>query len=109
MSDIRAPAHLKRRGRALWKGVDLDYQLDSAHDRERLRVACEAADRLEEARVRIAKDGTYVETPHGMKAHPAVKVEQDCRVILLRSLRELGVDTAEGSAPRLPTKWRPAA
>ena len=44
------PKHLRRRGRALWRGVHGDYHLDTAHDRERLLVACEAADRLDEAR-----------------------------------------------------------
>ncbi len=100
------PEHLKRRGRALWRGVHRDYILDTTHDRQRLLVACEAADRLDEARARIEQDGTYVTSPQGLKAHPAVKVEQDSRIILLRALRELGVDVAEPHVVRPPSRWQ---
>lgn len=100
------PKHLKARGGTLWRGVHRDYLIDTTHDRGRLLVACEVADRLDEARERIDQDGTFVTSPQGLKAHPAVKVEQDSRIILLRSIRELGVDVAEAQPTRTPTRWQ---
>jgi phage terminase small subunit len=74
------------------------YQLDV------LETACVAADRLEEARQAIAQDGLIVghASLNGPRAHPAVAIERDSRVALLRSLRELALspeDVAEAPRP----------
>ena len=100
------PKHLKARGRALWRGVHRDYVLDTAHDRQRLLVACEASDRIDEARARIDQDGVFVTSPQGLKSHPGIKLEQDNRIILLRALRELGVDVADPAIVRPPSRWQ---
>jgi len=66
------------------------------HDFLRLRTACEAWDRLQEARRRLAKDGAYVEDRFDqLRAHPAVQVEKDARIGFLRALREMGLDVLE--------------
>jgi P27 family predicted phage terminase small subunit len=102
----RAPEHLRAAGRDLWSGILRGYQLDEAHQRAILASACEAADRQVEAREAIAKDGAYIEGGrYGMKAHPALAVERDSRLAMVRCLRELGLDLAKDSAARPPSRW----
>ena len=88
----KPPAHLKAAGKALWRGIQTDWELDSAHDLIRLAAACEAADRMTEAREAVDRDGAYVSGRFGPKPHPGIAVERDARIALLRALRELGVD-----------------
>ena len=69
-----------------------------------LAAACEAWDRAEEARQRIAADGPYLADRFGqLKPHPALAVERDGRVAFLRSLRELSLDAAPPD-PRPPRR-----
>ena len=105
----RAPKHLKASGRALWSAVVNRYDLE-AHALHILAAACEAQDRMTEAREAIDADGLTVSARYGTKAHPAIAVERDCRNALLRSLRELGLDVdtnpSHRGAPPPPSRWR---
>jgi hypothetical protein len=69
-----------------------------------LQAAAEAWDRLQEARARLAKDGTYVEGRYGLRAHPAVAVEKDSKTLFARLLRELDLDGEPGPDPRPPRR-----
>ena len=101
------PAHLSRDARRLWRDVVDEYHLER-HHQVILTVACEALDRLAEARAAIAADGAYIDGRFGKKAHPALAVERDSRVAILRSLRELGLDLefAGDAVSRPPSRWR---
>ena len=79
-----------------------DYDLESHHQRL-LQAACEAWDRLQEAREVLRKEATYVEGRYGVRAHPAVAVERDSRVAFARLLRELDLDGEPAPDPR-PTR-----
>ena len=57
-----------------------------------LGAACEANDRMREAQATIARDGAYLDGRYGLRTHPAVAVERDSRLAMLRSFRELGLD-----------------
>ena len=92
----KPPTHLRAAGRKLWNGILQDWSIDRAHDLARLQAAAEAQDRMAEARAAIERDGAYVEGRFGPKAHPALSVERDSRIALLRALRELGVDAGAG-------------
>lgn len=100
------PPHLKAPGKALWKAILSEYDVGDAHDLARLQVAAECADRGAEARDAIERDGAYTEGKFGLKAHPALAVEQAARILLLRAIREMGVDVAEAQPTRPPTRWR---
>jgi phage terminase small subunit len=79
------------------------YDLEPHHQRL-LQAACEAWDRLQEAREVLRQEGTYVEGRYGPRAHPAVAVERDSRVAFARLLRELDLDGEPGPDPRPPRR-----
>lgn len=89
--DPAPPKHLKAESRRLWRRVVAAFHLEPHHETV-LSTACEALDRLREAQAAIDRDGAYVEGRFGLKAHPAIAVERDSRLAMLRALRELGLD-----------------
>lgn len=99
----KAPTHLRAATRGWYESVLGDYDLEP-HDQRLLQAACEAWDRLQEAREVLRKEGTYVEGRYGPRAHPAVAVERDSRVAFARLLRELDLNGEPGPDPRLPRR-----
>jgi P27 family predicted phage terminase small subunit len=88
----RAPQHLSKAQRALWRHVMAEYELEP-HHLKLLTLLCEALDRGEQARQAIASDGAYLPDRFGqLKAHPAVAVERDARIAAARLTRELDLD-----------------
>ena len=85
------PKHLQVAGRRLWRSVTSEYDV-AGPDLVVLQAACEAADRVTEAREAITRDGPYVEGRFGIRAHPALGIERDSRIAMLRALRELGLE-----------------
>jgi P27 family predicted phage terminase small subunit len=98
----RAPAHLSKAQRALWRHVIGVYELEPHHVKL-LTLLCEALDRGDEARQAIASDGAYLPDRFGqLKAHPAVAVERDARTAVARLTRELDLDGSPEPDPRPP-------
>lgn len=99
----KPPPHLGTAGRRLWRRVMTEYELAS-WQLDILETAAVAADRLEEARKRLAAEGLTVEHPRtGVRPHPCISIESSSRTAMLRALRELALsadDVAE--APRPP-------
>lgn len=100
-----APAHLSAEAKVVWRSTLSDYELESRH-LAILTVALEAFDRMREAQEAVRRDGAYVEGRFGMKAHPGLAVERDCRTAFLRAQRELGLDLEAPATSRPPTRWR---
>jgi hypothetical protein len=70
-----------------------------------LTHAAEAWDRCSQARETIAREGLTTPTRDGgSKLHPAVRVENDCRLTFARLIRELDLDLV----PPVETKRAPA-
>ena len=97
----RPPAHLKTTTKKWWKLVTDEYELDS-HHLKLLQAACEAWDRLQDAREVLNRDGvSYIDRFNAPRARPEVAVERDSRIGFARLVRELGLDAAGNpSAPR---------
>lgn len=100
----RPPAGLAAGGAALWRCVVREFALE-LHHLAILRAACQALDRIDEARAAIDRDGAYVIGRYGPKSHPALAIERDSRLAMIRGLRELGLDLAPTDS-RPPSRWR---
>ena len=98
-----APTHLKAPTRRWYADVLRDYDLEPHHERL-LQAAAEAWDRLQESRVTLRKDGTYIDGRYGKRAHPAVAVERDSRTAFARLIRELDLDSEPSPDPRPPRR-----
>ncbi len=94
-----APQHLSEASQALFVRIRDDYSLagdDAALTL--LRLAFEAVDRCEQARLRIATDGAYLPNRFGeLRPHAALAIERDSRLSAARLLRELGLSPDEAS------------
>jgi hypothetical protein len=70
-----------------------------------LRLAAEAWDRCEQARLVIAEQGlTYMDRFEQPRARPEVAIERDSRIAFARLIRELALDVdspADVRPPRL--------
>jgi P27 family predicted phage terminase small subunit len=83
---------LSARGKALWKSVVARFALEVEHLAV-LRTTLEAADRCDQARAQLARDGIVTTGARGgLVAHPAVAIERDARIAVLRGFRQLGLD-----------------
>ncbi len=108
MNGRTPPAHLSDASKRFWRRVLREYELET-HHLAILTVACEALDRLTEAREAITRDGAYIAGRFGIKAHPALAVENAARGAALKAIRELGLDLdspATTSPSRPPSRWR---
>jgi phage terminase small subunit len=82
-----------------------DWALEAHHVRL-LTLAAEAWDRYQQARKLIAVEGLTVSTRDGgARAHPAIRIETDCRLAFARLIRELDLDVT----PPKETAARPPA
>jgi phage terminase small subunit len=86
-----------------WAEVTTEYVLQ-AHHLRLLEACCSAWDRLTEAREVLTTEGLTVATRYGRKAHPAVSIERDSKMLFARLLRELDLDTEPPTPDR---SWRP--
>jgi P27 family predicted phage terminase small subunit len=92
------PAHLSEATQAWWKNVVEAFALEPHHLRQ-LECACDAWDRMVEARETVRKEGLTTPTRDGVKSHPAIAVERDSRKAFLEALRELDLDCPESPGP----------
>src|SRR5205809_1219299 len=95
----KAPAHLSRRMKSYWREIVGEFLL-APHQIELLRRGCEAADRADEARRIVEREGLTVTDRYGQtKPHPAVNIERDARLAIARLIRELALSPEEPEEP----------
>jgi P27 family predicted phage terminase small subunit len=98
------PGHLSEAMQAWWRTVVHDYDLD-AHHLHLLEAACDAKDRMVQARGVLRTEGLTVATRDGgKKKHPASDIERDSRLAFARLVRELDLDC---EPPQEQRGWRP--
>ena len=96
----KPPPHLTEQTRSWWRSVVKEYVLEMHHLRL-LQAACEAWDRLQQARELLSRDGLVVEGREGgVRPHPAVAIERDSRIGFARLVRELDLDTEPAASAR---------
>jgi P27 family predicted phage terminase small subunit len=84
----KPPTHLSAAAKALWLRLFNDYALEDAAGLLLLQSACEAYDRLQEARRILDKEGAIVKDRwQQAKPHPATGVERDARNQMHGALR----------------------
>jgi P27 family predicted phage terminase small subunit len=90
---MKSPKSLKETGKALWKSIIADYNFDDAASLELLERACQAADRAEQARESIEKNGGPIANDRFGVAqrHPAVNVERDAVATMVSCFKLLGL------------------
>jgi P27 family predicted phage terminase small subunit len=104
-----APVWLEEPTRNWWLRVVAKHDLLDEHHLRLLTLACEAWDRGQSARMKIAEEGaTYKNRFGDPVAHPAVKIEHDARLDFVRILRELNLDAATLPETRPPRRGRKA-
>lgn len=94
MSTQKAPEGVKAAGRRLWSSVTDDYELDE-HELSLLREAVRTVDLLADLDAAVRKDGALVESPQGIKAHPAAVEARQQRIALARLLAALRLPAGE--------------
>ena len=98
------PSHLSADAKGWWKTVVVDFELE-AHHLRLLQSACEAWDRMQQARTALAKHGglTFTKANGDISTHPAIAIERDARIAFARLVRELDLDSgALAEAKRAP-------
>ncbi len=90
----RPPAGLRRSGRALWRAVLRDYELDE-HETTILRECCRTADTLDDMQSLIEAEGLTSTTSQGTRVHPALVELRQQRVTFARLLTALRIPSGE--------------
>jgi len=102
----KPPAGAGKAGAALWRSVLAGYDLEQ-HELLLLREAVRTVDVLDELTSRVAAEGSVVDSPQGLKAHPGLVEARQQRITyarLLAALRLPAGEEAEGGADRRPQR-----
>lgn len=90
----KPPSGLRTSGRALWRAVLTDYDLDE-HETVLLREACRTADSLDALQAVLDAEGVMSESSQGVRTHPALTELRQQRVTFARLLTALRVPQGE--------------
>lgn len=94
MAEHGRPASLRAAGRRLWDSVADEYDLDE-HEQQLLAQACRTADLIEQLDAAVRRDGPLMESPQGVKAHPAAVEVRQQRIAFARLVGVLRLPTGE--------------
>lgn len=100
----KAPRDLAKSGRALWRAVVAEFDLDE-HERALLHEAARTRDLCDGLQAQLDTDGLMSESSQGARVHPAAVELRQQRIVLARLLAALKVpsgedETAPNRAPR---------
>ena len=90
--DVITVKHLSKESLAIWKRLGEGFNFGDDH-LLLLKVALEAYDRLQEARLQIEKEGSTYKTESGYtRPHPCLQIEKEARAGFLQAWRMLNLD-----------------
>jgi hypothetical protein len=92
----RPPAGLRAPGRRLWASIIDSYDLDE-HELALVVEAVRTVDLCDTLDAAVRKDGPLIESPQGLKAHPAAVEARQQRIALARLLAALRMPAGEGA------------
>lgn len=95
MTPEKPPSHLTKPTREWWIRVVREFHLSSGGELQCLTEAAESLDRIAECRKALKKDGMFVRGSRGLVAHPAARLEQQHRALVLQACRQLGISNPE--------------
>lgn len=90
----KPPAGLQRSGRALWRAVLADFDLEE-HERQLLHETCRTRDLCDRLQSVLDADGPMSESSQGIRVHPAAVELRQQRITLARLLAALNVPSGE--------------
>ena len=103
MEVLKTPSGLGEAGGRFWAKVLGEYELQEAHDLERLIMACKCLDDVIVIEERLKIDGRFTQNRYGgITEHPGGKSSRDTRALFIKIIRELNLDIAapESRPPR---------
>ena len=101
---VKAPSDLQRSGRALWRAVVDEFDLDE-HERQLLHETCRTRDLCDRLQVVLDADGVMSDSSQGVRVHPAAVELRQQRIVLARLLAALNVPSGEeGAASQRPVR-----
>lgn len=95
----KPPTGTQAGGRRLWASVVDVYDLDE-HELVLLREASRTVDLLDGLDAAVRADGALLESPQGVKAHPAAVEARQQRLTLARLLAALRLPDEAGRRPQ---------
>lgn len=89
----KAPEHLSAESAKWWERCVAEFRLSTGGELACLTQAAESLDRIAECRERLKVDGLFVEGSRGLVTHPAARLEQQHRALVLQACRQLGISS----------------
>jgi hypothetical protein len=86
------PRPLGAHGSDLWRRVQSQFAIEDCGGVELLTLICQLIDRAERCREIIDAEGEMIHTRTGMRSHPLIRDETQCRALAMRTIDRLGIN-----------------
>jgi hypothetical protein len=93
------PDDLGPRGLALWRSIADEFDLPQ-HEAQLLHEAARVADRLDALHEVVKAQGVTIQSPHGVKAHPALTEARQQELVLTRLVASLRIPDEDDRRPQ---------
>ena len=89
----KAPKELDKESAKWWLDCCTQFGLKTGGELQVLTEAAFSLDRIAQCREVLKKDGLFTEGQRGLVAHPATRLEQQHRSLVLQACRQLGISS----------------
>lgn len=90
------PRDLQRSGRALWRGVLDEFELEE-HERQLLHETCRTRDLCDRLQIVLDQEGPMSTSSQGVRVHPAAVELRQQRITLARLMAALNMPSGEAA------------